>query len=172
MAASCSTAPSSSQKRFRAGLAAAVSGVIILASYHFSLFIRVPEILHVLGAIAIAVLPLVLVRSIVTDTHAGSVPQLPSPASPRNLAPALVIGFLPSALLLGAIAVSSAGKLSGSDADAMLWFCSIASVVCCFVASFMLFTRKTAGAVAGGILLLALNGFIAFFFGCCASLKF
>ena len=54
----------------------------------------------------------------------------------------------------------------------ILWAMSVFSLICCFGSAAALFSRKTAGAIVGGLVLLLLNAFIAFFFGCCASIKF
>jgi len=102
---------------------------------------------------------------------AATDPTAPRPA-PKSTSRALLIGFAPSALALTLLPLGSVLQLSRSDSDSLLWMLCAVSIVCCFVASGMLFARRTGGAVLGGILFLLLNGFIAFFFGCCASLKF
>jgi hypothetical protein len=84
---------------------------------------------------------------------------------------ALLLGFTPAAILIAL--VSGLGRdLSGSVQNEMLWIACAASIACCIISSALLFRRRTGAAIAGAVLLLLLNAFIAFFFGCCASLKF
>jgi len=52
----------------------------------------------------------------------------------------------------------------------MAQFACFATVVCCFISSFMLFSRRTSLAIVAGILFLLLNAVIAFGFGCAAML--
>ena len=94
------------------------------------------------------------------------------PQKPKGTpAIALFLGFTPAVILIAL--VGGAGRhVSGSEQTVLLWLACIASVACCFISSAMLFRRGTGGAIAGAVLLMLLNGFIAFFFGCCASLKF
>ena len=80
----------------------------------------------------------------------------------------MCIGLLPSALLL----MAGAFALEHGTARELWAFVCFISVICCFIASFMLFARKTAAAVLGGLVLLLLNGFVAFFSGCTATLRF
>src|SRR5450631_944139 len=84
---------------------------------------------------------------------------------------ALLLGFTPAAILIAIFSGFGRG-LSGSAQNEMLWFGCVTSIACCFISSALLFRRGTGGAIAGALLLMLLNGFIAFFFGCCASLKF
>lgn len=94
-------------------------------------------------------------------------PTLPSPDEPKSSPVlALCLGLLPSAMLMLLIA-GSRGK---SPTGLLVGIC-IASVICCFVSSFLLFKRRTGAAIAGGVLLMVLNGFIAFFCGCAAMLS-
>jgi uncharacterized membrane protein len=74
-------------------------------------------------------------------------------------------------ILLAGITIATTAPLSNDASAALLWLGSGASVICCFTASILLFSRKTGSAILWGIILLLLNGFIAFFFGCCASLS-
>ena len=84
---------------------------------------------------------------------------------------ALCLGFAPASILMALF--SGLGRsLSGSEQNTFLWLACAASIVCCFISSALLFRRRTGGAIIGALLLMFLNGFIAFFFGCCASLKF
>ena len=97
-------------------------------------------------------------------------PPLPAPRSPL---PALLLGFTPAILVLLTITLASSGAtnhMSNDESRGLLWLASIVSVACCIVSSVMLFKRKTGAAIAGAVLLLLLNGFLSFFFGCCASL--
>jgi hypothetical protein len=174
LAASCCAAPATAQQEFRPGPPAIVSAVLISGSFLLNTLLGFQYIAHMLGGIVVALAILFVARAMIV----GGAPQsLQSPqdgpvAPPvqRALWPALVIGFMPAALILAAIAVGSSTNLSNETSKALLVVCSVASVVCCFTASIMLFKRHTGGAIAGGVLLMLLNGFIAFFFGCCAAL--
>ena len=84
---------------------------------------------------------------------------------------ALLLGFTPAAIFISLVSGLGRG-LSGSAQNDMLWIACIASIVCCLISSALLFRRGTGAAIGGAVLLMLLNGFIAFFFGCCASLKF
>jgi hypothetical protein len=94
------------------------------------------------------------------------------PQKPKNIpAVALFLGFTPSVILLAVF--SGVGRtVSGDEEVILLWLACIASLACCLVSSALLFRRGTGGAIAGAFLLLCLNGFIAFFFGCCATVRF
>ena len=96
----------------------------------------------------------------------------PEPQRPKS-SPliALLLGFTPAAILIAVI--NGVGqKVSNVEQNNLLWTACIVSIICCFVSSGMLFQRKTGGAIAGALLLMFLNAFIAFFFGCCASINF
>ncbi len=85
----------------------------------------------------------------------------------KSPALALVLAFVPGAILLTLLGVSAA---VGKDLTIpLLWTASIVSVGCCFTASFLLFRRKTGWAIAAGVLFLLLNGAISFFLGCVAA---
>lgn len=175
LAASCCVAPSDPQRDFRSGAAVTVSTLMILAFYLLSAFLLRQFFIHEVAAMVVPVAILFVARSIVAaEAPAGAEPPAvpAAPPLPRKLWPALLIGFLPSALFLIVFAVAfSTSNLSKDASNALLWMCSGVSVVCCFTASIMLFTRHTAGAITGGIMFLLLNAFIGFFFGCCASLN-
>jgi len=80
-----------------------------------------------------------------------------------------VLAFAPAAVFLTLLGVSAA---SGKNLTLpSLWTACIVSVVCCFTSSLLLFRRKTAWAIAVGILFLLVNGGIAFFLGCVAAFK-
>jgi hypothetical protein len=84
----------------------------------------------------------------------------------------LILAFVPSVIVLSTItfgADSLLKKTPDATGRVILWAACFASVVCCFVASFVLFRRKTAYAVFGGIVFLFLNAVISFLFGCAAS---
>jgi hypothetical protein len=76
----------------------------------------------------------------------------------------LVVAFLPAAMLLGL----NTFKLNISQGSLMIP--CILSVGCCFVSSALLFPRRTALAIIAGLFLLVINGFIAFLFGCMATI--
>jgi len=89
----------------------------------------------------------------------------------KSPALALTIGFIPAVLSL------LVGTLSGQNGPKpeVLWPLFFVFLTCCFTSSFLLFRRKTGWAIAGGLLLLLLNGAISFFTGCLAiigGLKF
>ncbi|MDR3405246.1 MAG: hypothetical protein P4L99_22315 [Chthoniobacter sp.] len=170
LSASCCVAPAAAEEPFRPGRAGAISAALIVAAYLFGWLFFMP-LLHAAVEIVFTIVVLFATRAIPGGTTAPS-PGSPnaSPVVRRSPTVALIIGFVPSALILGTIAVASWANLGKQESYALLWICSVVSVLCCFVASIMLFTRKTGGAIAGGILLMLLNAFIAFFFGCCASI--
>ena len=83
----------------------------------------------------------------------------------------LLLAFAPAAMLLAFIALGSSGivhDIHNTIILFLIWMACMVSATCCFVASSRLFRRGTAAPIMGGILLVILNGFIAFFFGCCA----
>jgi Mg/Co/Ni transporter MgtE len=96
----------------------------------------------------------------------------PEPQKPkRSPLIALLLGFTPAAILIAVF--SGAGqKVPRADQNTVLWGACVISIICCFVSSSLLLRRRADGAVAGAVLLMFLNGFIAFFFGCCASINF
>ncbi|HSI13470.1 MAG TPA: hypothetical protein VK961_15610 [Chthoniobacter sp.] len=171
LASSCCAAPAAGQQEFRPGPPAIISAVLITASFLVGSFLRYQAAVHTLGGIATALTVLFVARAIIGGEAPPSTSAEPPPMPvQRALWPALVIGFLPAALILGAIPLGSSINFNGEAVKALLLIGCIVSVVCCFTASIMLFKRHTGGAIAGGILLLLLNGFIAFFFGCCAAI--
>jgi len=97
------------------------------------------------------------------------------PAEPSETTPImLILAFAPAAMLMATFILGANGMLknvSDSASRSLLWSGCITSVACCFISSFLLFRRGTASAFFGVILLMFLNGFIAFFFGCCASFQ-
>ncbi len=83
----------------------------------------------------------------------------------------LLLGFAPAAILIAAF--SGLGlNLPAHQQNVFLWSACITSIVFCFISSALLFRRGTGVAIAGALLLMLLNGFIAFFFGCLASFKY
>jgi hypothetical protein len=83
---------------------------------------------------------------------------------------ALLFGFAPAVVAM--TLMSGAGRnLSGPEQIAMLWAVCAFSLACCVISSGLLFRRRTGAAIAGAVLLFLINGFIAFFFGCCASIN-
>jgi hypothetical protein len=95
----------------------------------------------------------------------------PEPQKPKS-SPliALLLGFTPAAILI-AVVNGVGQKVPNAEQNKFLWVACIVSIICCFVSSAMLFERRTGGAIAGAFLLMFLNAFIAFFFGCCASIN-
>jgi len=169
LSASCCAAPATADEPFRPGRAGAISAALMLAPYLFSWLFSMP-LLRAGVEIVFTVVVLLATRAIpggATAPSSGS--PSANPGVRRGPAVALIIGFVPAALILATIAVASSTNLGKQESYALLWVCSVVSVICCFTASIMLFSRKTGGAIAGGVLLMLLNAFIAFFFGCCAS---
>lgn len=172
LAASCSTVPAAEQAPFRPGPAAAVSAVLIVVGYSLGALLRFQEVVYTAGEmIAAAVILLVARAMIVVEPPPTLGAEQQPPPVQRNLAPALVIGFLPAAMVLAGIAIASGMRLGPETVKALLLLACIVSIFCCFTSSIMLFRRHTGRALAGGILLMLLNGFIAFFFGCCVALS-
>jgi hypothetical protein len=92
----------------------------------------------------------------------------------KSPALALVIGFLPSVLILSFLTLASSGygnDMSTQISSSVFWLGFGISLICCLASSFTLFRRNTALAIFFGILFLLLNGAIAFFFGCAAVLN-
>jgi hypothetical protein len=128
----------------------------------------------------VVVIRFVLVVSIVVVAHlclagrpttVGDGATAAGPPPRRSSTLALLIGFAPSVFLLAGISIAATAPLSNDASAVLLWLGSGASVICCFTASILMFSKKTGPAILWGIILLFLNGFIAFFFGCCASLS-
>jgi glycerol-3-phosphate acyltransferase PlsY len=88
------------------------------------------------------------------------------PISQKKKSPAvaLLLGFLPTAIILGFRMVHP------NISRTTIIVACVVSVLCCFVSSFMLFARGTGLAILAGVIFLILNGFIAFFTGCLALL--
>jgi hypothetical protein len=127
-------------------------------------------------ALVVVIFALTSPKSIIAPTMDPSKtpPATPPPIPPKLGSPgrALAFGFAPAGMILLLITCASSGlgnQMSNEAVTAWLILGCIASIVCCFVASFMLFKRKTGAAIAGGILLMLLNAFIAFFFGCTST---
>jgi len=87
---------------------------------------------------------------------------------------AILIGLLPSAMLLLLFAGSKQGGspfgVFNNSLNNIVVFIFTVSIFCCFIASFLLFTRREFLAILAGILLLFLNICIAFFSGCLATI--
>ena len=98
-------------------------------------------------------------------------PEPPPNDEQKPFGLALFIGFLPSVLLLGTVALDSNLRSSSSGSEYLLWFICAVSVICCIAAGAMLFSRSTLGAILGGTAFMLLNAFIAFYSGCFASLR-
>lgn len=170
VASSCAVAPGSPDQPFSPGRAGAVSGGMIVLSLLTSGFIMGLRWLYLPLEVLLRVIVLVVVRvSCGGKVPASETPPALPPAR-GNLAMAVVLGFLPSALGIGSVAVATNNNFKAVDVHPWLWALCVISIACCFFASRTLFSRKTGGAIAGGVVLLLLNGFIAFFFGCCATL--
>ena len=78
---------------------------------------------------------------------------------------ALLLGFLPTALVLAVVAIDK------NPSSTLLILGAIGTLVCCFGASLQLFRHSTALAVVAGVLLLLLNGALSLLLGCGAILS-
>jgi len=78
---------------------------------------------------------------------------------------ALILAFIPAAMVLALLTFKPNIRQGGLTGACIL------SATCCFISSFMLFSRRTGPAILAGIIFLILNGLIAFFFGCAASFQ-
>jgi hypothetical protein len=167
LAASCCAGPARAEGRFRSGVAVAIGTALAVGPFALSSMPFQPMV-YMAGDLILAAVILSIARSCMSG-EAGF-PQDPiEPPPRRSLTLPLLVAFTPSALLLAALGVAAALNLPKDQSDTLLWLCSVVSIFCCFGASIALFTRKTGGAIAGGIIFMLLNGFIAAFFGCCAS---
>ncbi|MDQ6632493.1 MAG: hypothetical protein M3Y82_12195 [Verrucomicrobiota bacterium] len=84
---------------------------------------------------------------------------------------ALLLAFVPSFLLLVVFSVFGILKNGSPWFTEMFVFFGLISLACCFLASFMMFSTKKRNAIAVGIILLALNILISFYFGCSALIN-
>lgn len=172
MAAVSCAPPVDAEGRNRFGPAVAICVALIFLPALLAWFGHFQPLFSVVQRVFLAAMIITVARLILGDREppARTDPTAPAPAL-KSPARALLIGFAPSALSLIALPVADALHSSRSDSDSLLWMLCAVSIVCCFVASGMLFARRTGGAVLCGILFLLLNSFIAFFSGCCASFK-
>jgi len=170
LAASCCATSGRTDRAFQFGRVLAVSAVLIILP---ALFWRLPIPVFLPVHIFIPIVTLVVARLLAGEQPVALFHSSPPPPlQKRTPALALGIGFLPSIMLMGVFAISAGASLSRENTSTLLWMASGASLICCFTASALLFSRKTGPALLGGIVFLLLNGFIAFFCGCCASLRF
>jgi len=99
-------------------------------------------------------------------------PQFPPdkpPTPKKSPALALILGFLPSVLLLGIFAWFSRPAADGKLEAVPLLIALVVSVGCCFSSAILLFSRNTGLAIAAGVIFLLLNGAISLVFGCGAA---
>jgi FtsH-binding integral membrane protein len=93
----------------------------------------------------------------------------------RPLAFALALAFAPSAMALTLFTISQANifpTITTFWQHLIGWVCCLLSLFCCVVASLILFQRRKVFVILLGLVLLLLNAFIAFCFGCAATIKF
>jgi hypothetical protein len=83
---------------------------------------------------------------------------------------ALFLAFLPSVAFFAFITFIRNGSAPDPIKPALLTLAGL-SLGCCIASSTMLFKRRTALAIGGGLLLLILNTFIVLFLGCTASIS-
>lgn len=174
LSASCLLEPPEPGQPPRLALSMGIAVVIVLLPIWFFISPAISSAAKFIAEVVILALAFHLTRS--STASVGADPGVaPSPPAAVAGAPAkaLLLAFAPAALLLVVITVA-ATPLSGAFSDnmsrAIFIAACIASLVCCFLSSRMLFSRRTTGAVVGAIALLLLNGFIAFAFGCAALL--
>jgi hypothetical protein len=74
----------------------------------------------------------------------------------------LCLAFVPMLLVL---CLSQVSMFNKSNAG-VFWFGCVASSVCCFTSSFLLFRQKTGWVIGVGLVLVLLNILISFSFGC------
>lgn len=171
VAAICSVTSPGAGGPLRVGRALGVSAVLIFTPYFIGWLggFRTPLYIAIHTFLAVAVL--VIARLLTGDRPAPVSGPPPLRGSARSPGLALVIGFLPSAIVLLCLTLSSYFPSMSNDVTrALLIAACVGSLVCCLTASIMLFKRKTGAAIAGGVVLLLLNGFIAFFCGCASLL--
>jgi hypothetical protein len=143
-----------------------VTGLAVM-SLLISLFpFRVVQNLHLMDiSTVLFFLTLMAARSFPRQQVEPSPEGAPAGNS-KSPALALILAFLPSAMLLVLLPA-----LNQSQPPTWLFIlCCGVSVVCCFSASFMLFSRRTGLATFGGVIFLLLNAFVSFLFGCGALL--
>ena len=172
MAAVACAAPVDAQGRTRFGLPVAISAALIFLPMGLVWLGQFQPAFAVAQRVFLAAITITVAHLLLGDREppAATDPAAPSPAS-QSPSRALWIGFAPSVLALTFLPLAAAFHLPSAESDSLLWMLCAVSIVCCFAASGILFARRTGAAVLGGILFLLLNGFIAFFFGCCASFK-
>jgi hypothetical protein len=83
---------------------------------------------------------------------------------------ALTVGFLPSGFILLFLAIGRVWDFS-AYLKIVLFSMAALSLLCCAISSTMLFHRRTAASICGGLLLLIFNTMIALFLGCTASVS-
>jgi len=170
LSACCCAAPRSAEEPFQPGRILGIAAALIVIPSWFPWY-QLPVFLTV--HILIPVCILVVARLLIGEPPVA-IPEASAPPPVQRRAPtvALIVGFFPSALLMGIFAGAAGLRLSRETSEAVLWAACALSVICCFTASILLFSRKTIPAIVGGIVFLLLNAFIAFFCGCCASFRF
>jgi hypothetical protein len=173
LSASCLLEPPEPGQPPRLALAMGIAVVIVLLPIWFFISPAFTSAARFVAEVVILALAFHLTRSSTASasTDPGASPSAAAPAG--SPAKALLLAFAPAALLLVIITVAAtplAGAFSDNMSRAIFIAASIASLVCCFLSSRMLFSRRTTGAVAGAIALILLNGFVAFAFGCAALL--
>ena len=88
-------------------------------------------------------------------------PEFPPSNGQESPRAALIVAFLPLALLLLVTCLMKLHFLGGKVESALLFLACAISMTCCIKGSFMLLARKTTLAVLCGIAFMLLNGFIA-----------
>ncbi len=91
----------------------------------------------------------------------------------RNLTWGLCLGFLPAVMVLLTVTIMTSGghDISQKEAVPLVGLAFIFTLGCSIGSSFLLFRRFRKGVpLLGAVLLLLVNGCMAFFFGCCALL--
>jgi len=161
--------PENEQKQFNSRLALGIAAAFVLLFSGVSMFggfyrpFSVDYIPVILAALAFFTFR---ASRPFPKKNAGASPDVVEPQKLKSPALALVIGFLPSALILAIMPTATGGKVS---VDLLMVGC-VVGIICCFTSSFMLFRRRTKLAIFGGVIFLLLNAVISLFFGCATIL--
>jgi hypothetical protein len=172
LSTSCLLEPPRQDAPPRLALAMGVAVAMLLVPVWFFVGAFLTGVVHFVAEAAILVIAYFVSGSgsakVATAADTSTVVQ---PAG--SPAMALLLAFAPAALLLLVITLSAVElrpRMSEEIARVLFIAACIFSLICCFISSRMLFSRRTTGAVLGAVVLLLLNACIAFAFGCGALL--
>lgn len=107
-------------------------------------------------------------------TNPHEPPPRPPAVRAANTTAGLFIGFFPAMMVIVLVTLGAAGVLDHvkqPGAQTLAVLACLVTLACAGTSSFILFRRYKKGvALAGAVLLLLINGCVAFFFGCSAML--